>query len=174
MPGMAGVSTQVISPVAQSPAAVAAPGPKSGNSGFTFGDFLDIINPLQHIPVISTLYQHLTGDKPGIPEKIVGDTLFGGPIGLASSLADTLFQEITGKNVGDTVYAFLFGSDTPTAVAGAQQATPAAVTPAAALRIQTPDVSALMNALSIKGVDTDTAQRAAYAYRRTLGLSTAN
>ena len=34
-----------------------------GKDGFTFFDFLDVINPLQHIPVVSTLYRSLTGDE---------------------------------------------------------------------------------------------------------------
>ena len=33
-----------------------------GDDGFTFLDFLDIINPLQHIPIIGTLYRQMTGD----------------------------------------------------------------------------------------------------------------
>ena len=169
---MSAIGTSVPVPPPAVPAPAAASAPTSGSSGFTFSDFLDIINPLQHIPVISTLYRHLTGDEPGIPEKIAGDTLYGGPLGLAASLADTAFQAITGKDVGDTVYAFLFGNDAPTAVAAAPA--PAAVAPAAALHIQTPDVSALLNALSVKGVDQDTAQRAAYAYSRTLGLAVGN
>ena len=30
-----------------------------GEDGLTFGDILDVINPLQHIPVISTIYRNL-------------------------------------------------------------------------------------------------------------------
>ena len=33
-----------------------------GSDGFSFLDVLDIINPLQHLPVISTLYRQVTGD----------------------------------------------------------------------------------------------------------------
>lgn len=87
-------------------------------SSFTFGDFLDIINPLQHIPVVSTIYRKLTGDTIGTPEKIAGDALYGGLTGLACSVGDALFAELTGKNVGDTVYDAIIGGDEPaTAVA---------------------------------------------------------
>ncbi|MBT5013959.1 MAG: hypothetical protein HON02_05865, partial [Rhodospirillaceae bacterium] len=34
-----------------------------GADGFTFLDFLDIINPLQHIPVVGSLYRDMTGDE---------------------------------------------------------------------------------------------------------------
>jgi hypothetical protein len=34
-----------------------------GEDGFGFDDFLDIINPLQHLPPISLVYRELTGDE---------------------------------------------------------------------------------------------------------------
>jgi hypothetical protein len=109
----------------------------SDEGGFTFHDLLDIVNPLQHIPVVSTIYQHLTGDIPNTFTKIAGDTLYGGPTGFASSLADTVFQKITGKSFSETVLAKLedifdpsdSDSATPTAVASA---TPAVTSTAAA------------------------------------------
>ena len=153
------------------PVAAVASAAKTDGFGFSFADFLDIINPLQHIPVISTLYRSITGDKMDTPEKIAGDTLYGGVIGFFASLADTAFKEITGKDVGDTVLAFLTGDDdasVPTAVAAEK---PAQVTPAQAAN--TPDMSALMGAMSRKGVDAGIAARAAYAYGIAIGLTTA-
>jgi len=151
--------------------AAAASAPQIKASGFSFGDLLDVINPLQHIPVISTLYRHLTGDEIGTPEKIAGDTLYGGPLGFLASLADSAFKAVTGKDVGDTVLALLTGGDAnlvQTASAGA----PAAVTPASAVNVKTPDLTALLGALSRKGIDADTASRAAFAYSKAVGLAT--
>ena len=37
----------------------------AGN-GFSFHDLLDTINPLQHLPVVSTIYRAITGDRPGL------------------------------------------------------------------------------------------------------------
>lgn len=164
-------SAHVTNSVAQTQAPAAAAAPRD-DSGFSFADFLDIINPLQHFPVISTLYRHLTGDQIGIPEKVAGDALYGGLIGLAASLGDVLFQEITGKDVGDTVYAAVFGDDQPaTAVAS----TPSAVAPASAIAVpasvSTADVAALTDALRNKGVSADTAQRAVFAYNRAVRRS---
>ncbi|HEY4123659.1 MAG TPA: hypothetical protein VGM36_03540, partial [Rhizomicrobium sp.] len=50
---------------------------------------------------------------------VAGDTLYGGPIGLVSSLADLAFEKITGKDFGDTVMAFvgLDHNDSNTALA---------------------------------------------------------
>jgi hypothetical protein len=78
---------------------------------FTFGDFLDIINPLQHIPIISTLYRELTGDEISPHARIMGDTLFGGPMGFVSSIAGVLYEEVAGEDPGETVLAFFTGED---------------------------------------------------------------
>lgn len=144
--------------------------PQAGTPDTTFSDLLGIINPLQHLPIISTIYRAITGDKIGMPEKIMGDTLYGGPLGFVSSVADSLFQSLTGKNVGDTVLAFLTGdgSSAPANVAAA----PASVTPASAVSLPTPDLSALLQSLAGKGVDQDTAARAVFAYSRAIRLST--
>lgn len=77
----------------------------SGNS--FFDDVLDVVNPLQHLPIVGTVYRAITGDKIGDVEKVAGDTLYGGPIGLVTSLADMAFEKITGKDFGDTVMAFV-------------------------------------------------------------------
>jgi len=111
------------------PASQPAPADAADDSGFGFDDLLDIVNPLQHIPVISTLYKHLTGDTIGTPEKIAGDALYGGVIGFFCSIGDALFAQVTGKGVGDTVYAALFGDDQEPATAVAAKATPAPASP---------------------------------------------
>ncbi|HEY7978680.1 MAG TPA: hypothetical protein VID67_10825 [Rhizomicrobium sp.] len=79
--------------------------PDSGKS--FFDDVLDVVNPLQHLPVVGAVYRAITGDKIGDVEKVAGDTLYGGPIGLVSSLADLAFEKITGKDFGDTVMSFV-------------------------------------------------------------------
>ena len=113
-------------PQTQTQASAAIPGASS--PGFSFHDLLSIINPLQHLPVIGTLYRAVTGDTIGTPEKIAGDALYGGLWGAVSSIADAAFEEITGKDVGDTVLALFTGhhdasvavaANAPTAAAGA-------------------------------------------------------
>ena len=172
MPGI-DFSAHAITPAAQGRALAAAQASAgttatTDDNGFSFGDLLDIVNPLQHFPVISTLYRHFTGDEIGIPEKVAGDTLYGGVLGLFASLGDVLFQQITGKNVGDTVLAMVMGDDEPT-TAVAQK--PAEVTPANATLLPAPDIAALTDALQSKGVDADLAQRAIYAYGRAVKRS---
>jgi hypothetical protein len=78
-----------------------------GQDGLTFWDFLDIINPLQHIPVISTLYRSITGDEIDPAAKIAGGTLYGGPIGAVSSLVDVAVDYGTGKDIGEHAMALI-------------------------------------------------------------------
>jgi hypothetical protein len=81
-----------------------------GKDGFTFFDFLDVINPLQHLPIVSTLYRDLTGDTIDPGAKMAGGTLFGGPIGLVSWIANSLTEAVSGKDIGENVLA-VFGGD---------------------------------------------------------------
>jgi hypothetical protein len=80
-----------------------------GSDGFTFGDILDIINPLQHIPVISTIYRAITGDDIAVAPKVAGGALFGGVIGLVASIIDTAIDQITGNDTGEHILALFDG-----------------------------------------------------------------
>jgi len=66
-----------------------------GKHGITFADLLDIINPLQHIPVISTIYRAITGDEIGLGSRLVGGALFGGPAGFIVAGMQAGFEEAT-------------------------------------------------------------------------------
>jgi len=92
---------------------------------FSFHDVLDIINPLQHLPVISSIYRYFTGDEIGAIPRIAGDTLYGGPIGFVTGLVGAALKKDSGKDVGETAIALLTGDDGTgdgkTAVAAAGQ-----------------------------------------------------
>ncbi|MCZ6813827.1 MAG: hypothetical protein O7F14_07210, partial [Alphaproteobacteria bacterium] len=76
---------------------------------FEFGDLLDVINPLQHIPIIGSLYRNLTGDEISGPAKILGGLLYGGPVGLVAALATTIAEQEIGRDLGEAALAGLFG-----------------------------------------------------------------
>lgn len=78
---------------------------------FSFGDFLDMVNPLHHLPVVGTIYRQLTGDTITGPSRIVGGLIFGGPLGMASSIGNAMLEEATGRDLADTVVAAVFGDD---------------------------------------------------------------
>ncbi len=100
-----------------------------GADGLSFDDVLDSLNPLQHIPVVSTLYRELTGDEISTGARLAGGSLYGGPIGLFTAAVDSASTESTGKDVGERALAYLFGEeggapapDSGTAIAAAPPA----------------------------------------------------
>ena len=61
-----------------------------GDDGLTSDD---MINPLQLIPILGSLYRKFTGDMIDPAMKIAGGALFGDPIGAAVSLAAVFVSE---------------------------------------------------------------------------------
>lgn len=156
---------------------------QSGNQdeGF-FHHLLDVVNPLQHLPVVGTIYRAITGEHIGPVEKIAGDTLYGGLWGAVSSVADVAFEGLTGKSVEDTVLGWLKG-DSNTGVAKISapniqvaQSLPSSDTPSlpsssttvASSKTDGPDVAMLSASLAAKGITGDMANRALDAYRRAI------
>ncbi|NMM45021.1 hypothetical protein HH303_11070 [Rhodospirillaceae bacterium KN72] len=98
-----------------------------GEDGFSLADIVDIVNPLQHLPVISTIYRSLTGDEISTGARLAGDALFGGPVGFAAGLANVVMEDATGSDIGDSVMAALFGSEDDAGTALASADSPAAM-----------------------------------------------
>lgn len=65
-----------------------------GDDGFNFRDVLDLINPLQHIPIIGNIYRSLTGDSAAPAIRIAGGALFGGGLGAAFAAASVAMKQI--------------------------------------------------------------------------------
>lgn len=82
---------------------------KTKDEEFGFYDLLDMINPLQHIPVVNHLYRKLTGDEIKSAPMVIGGAIFGGPIGVASGLANVIVREETGKDIAGNALGFLRG-----------------------------------------------------------------
>lgn len=74
---------------------------------FSFFDLLDVINPLQHIPLISSIYRKLSGDEIGLAARIIGGALFGGPFGLFNAALTAAVEETTGKEPGGHLLAVM-------------------------------------------------------------------
>ncbi len=89
------------------------PGPKTKEFSFAdsrsefFETLLDIINPLQHIPFVATIYRAITGDEIAAPARLIGGALFGGPIGFASTAANMLLEEASGNDLAGHALAFV-------------------------------------------------------------------
>ena len=82
-----------------------------GDDDPSFKDVLDTINPLQHIPIISTIYRKLTGDDCGSVSRVLGGALYGGPLGMALSTIDSIIDDKTGKDTGQILWAAITGED---------------------------------------------------------------
>lgn len=88
----------------------------SGNQDdeFGFGDLVDMVNPLQHIPLVGHLYRDLTGDDIKPVARIVGGGVFGGPAGVASGIVNTVVEEETGKDIAGNALSMVIGEDDQT------------------------------------------------------------
>ncbi|MES0881937.1 hypothetical protein [Roseibium sp. SCP14] len=105
-------------------AAISAPSGR-GNSGFELGDFIDLINPLQHIPGVAEVYRSITNDQISDQIRKSGNAIYGfalgGPIGLGAMMAynalgDHYYGSSGDKTQSETVLA---ASEGPSASDGA-------------------------------------------------------
>ena len=78
-----------------------------GEGGFSFKALLDVINPLQHIPVVSSAYRAMSGEEIGFVPRVLGGALFGGPIGLVAALVNAIVKEASGRDLGETAVALV-------------------------------------------------------------------
>jgi hypothetical protein len=74
-----------------------------------FGDFIDIINPLQHLPIVATLYRNKTGETIGLASRVIGGALWGRIGGFVAGIANGVVNWFTGKDIGDHIYSAFFG-----------------------------------------------------------------
>ena len=124
------VGLGALAPAADTRPAAATEGPAFwGEDGFGFDDLLDLINPLQHIPIISSIYRAITGDTIAPGPRMLGGALFGGgPIGAIAGFAagaiNAGLAHETGKDLGGHALAWadLGDQDRPLAVAAARLA----------------------------------------------------
>jgi hypothetical protein len=112
-----------------------------GKDELTFGDFLSILNPLQHIPVVSTLYRWVTGDTIKPAARVVGGALYGGPIGLVGAAVNAIVDEVKGGDIGSQLLALVTpdrkpADDAPAAAMAAAPEAPAATADSNAAALQ--------------------------------------
>ncbi|MAM72982.1 MAG: hypothetical protein CMO29_04105, partial [Tistrella sp.] len=85
-----------------------------GEDGFSFGDLLDIVNPLQQLPVVGTVYRALTGDTISPGARMIGGIAFGGPVGMIGAMMENATMDASGHTAGDRALAALIGEDEDT------------------------------------------------------------
>jgi hypothetical protein len=75
---------------------------------FGWDDFLDLINPLQHIPFVNMAYRAVTGDEIYGAARMVDAAL--GPLAGASTAIDLAFRDVTGDSMANNAIAAVFGT----------------------------------------------------------------
>lgn len=67
----------------------------------SFDDLIDVINPLQHLPIVSSVYRALTGDEISPHARAVGGGLYGGPVGALAAGVTMAAEEAVGETSAD-------------------------------------------------------------------------
>lgn len=83
----------------------------SSDDGASFGEALDAVNPLHHIPVVSSIYRAISGDTIGLGPRLIGAAIFGGPLGFIIAGISALIEEASGASIADHALALF---DDPT------------------------------------------------------------
>ncbi len=73
----------------------------------SFGDVLDVINPLHHVPVVGTVYRAVSGDELTGASRVLGGLLYGGPIGFVMGMANAVLSDTTGKTADEHALALV-------------------------------------------------------------------
>lgn len=101
------------------------PDPKGlfGDKGMTFKDALDIINPLQQLPIIGSIYRSITGDTISDGARLVGGGIYGlGVLGVIGAAVSSAVEQTTGSDPGGTAIAMIQGKSLGEQVQTAQVA----------------------------------------------------
>ncbi|MBA4209545.1 MAG: hypothetical protein C0454_08445 [Parvibaculum sp.] len=119
--------------------AARAEGRAPQGSELSFADLVDTINPLQHIPVVSDIYRHLTGDTLSPQSRVAGGILFGGVIGGVASVMSLAISGDSEKGAGDVLLASLLGGEKEPAGTQLAEAEKPAEAPAATAAAPLPE-----------------------------------
>lgn len=80
---------------------------------FGFGDLVDMVNPMHHIPVVGHIYREITGDQIKPISQIIGGAAFGGGAGAAVGLVNAAVKEETGRDIGENAMALALNGEMP-------------------------------------------------------------
>ncbi len=81
-----------------------------GEDGLDLKDGFDMFNVLQHIPIVSNVYQDVSGEDISGISKLAGGYIYGGMFGLAFSALDLVIESYSGRSVSDSLMSFDYTS----------------------------------------------------------------
>ncbi len=100
--------------------------PEMAPAEISFGELLSALNPLQHIPVVGSVYREITGETLHPVARVIGGALIGGPLGLVASAFNSMIEQATGRDLGAQALALILpdakAQPAETAIAGAEPA----------------------------------------------------
>jgi hypothetical protein len=90
----------------------------SSFGSLSFGDIVDALNPLQHIPIVSGALRAASGSTISPVSEIAGDALYGtltgsAAVSIASSVGDVAVTQMTGKSIGQNVLSAINSLTSP-------------------------------------------------------------
>lgn len=107
--GPRGAALDPVQPITRKPQQDQRSEQAADDPGSLFETVIDSINPLQHIPGVSSVYQEVTGDTTNPISAMAGGFLFGGPMGLAAGAAGSFLEMLTGKSIMGHAMALFSG-----------------------------------------------------------------
>lgn len=99
------------------PATVAAGGEAQAQQDPKFSDVVAILNPLQNLPIVGTIYRKLTDDVPHPAARALGGLLWGGPFGLVGAILTYVAEQVSGKSTTEIVKSIFDGDGSAPSVA---------------------------------------------------------
>lgn len=113
--------------------------PEMAPAEISFDELLSALNPLQHIPVVGSIYREITGETLHPVARVIGGALIGGPLGLVASAFNSMIEQATGKDLGAQALALIMPDATPQPAATAIASTePAPAEPATTVATAAP------------------------------------
>lgn len=80
-----------------------------GKNGLDAADGFDIVNVLNHLPVVSEVYKKAVAHEVSPISKLAGGYLYGGPMGLAFSALDLTAEHVFDDTIGGLITNFDYG-----------------------------------------------------------------
>lgn len=83
---------------------------QASDEGLSFDEVLNSLNPLHHVPIVSTIYQAVSGEKIGIGPRMIAATILGGPVGLIIAGIAAFIEEMSGGTIAEHAVALFEGT----------------------------------------------------------------
>jgi hypothetical protein len=102
--------TRVAPALEEERTAAASPMDAQAQQNPKFSDVVAILNPLQNLPIVGTIYRKLTDDVPHPAARAIGGLLWGGPMGLLGAVFSYVAEQVSGKTTTEIVQD-IFGTE---------------------------------------------------------------